>query len=294
VEPFFLDRDLALSLTLFYSENDTDDSRSFSTSSVGFRPGLEFPVGEFSRLGVFYSIEQNELSIDDPSDLSRVLLSDIGEETTSSIGYTYAYSTIGRGLDPTRGVLLRFGQEFAGLGGDAEFVKTIFLARGQRAVRNEEVILSAALEGGALVSLGDDDSSQANRFFNRQTIIRGFESAGIGPRDLVADEDALGGNYYVAARFESRFPLGFLPDEYGISGAAFLDMGSVWGLDTVEGGTATNPTIVDDDFYLNSAVGFGILWDTQIGPLRFNFTEALNARDYDREQSFDLTIATRF
>ena len=30
------------------------------------------------------------------------------------------------------------------------------------------------------------------------------------------------------ARFEAEFPLG-LPEEYGILGGAFLDVGSVWG-----------------------------------------------------------------
>ncbi|MEL7183509.1 MAG: BamA/TamA family outer membrane protein, partial [Pseudomonadota bacterium] len=225
--------------------------------------------------------------------LSNILLEDQGSNVTSSIGYSYQYNTIGGGLDPTRGVLLRFGQEFAGVGGDQEFVKTTFLARGQRTVRNDEVTLRAEIEGGALTSLGDGNSLQANRFFNRQSVIRGFESAGIGPRDLVAGNDALGGNYFVAARFEAQFPIGLFPEEYGISGAAFLDVGSYWGLDDINGGpTGTDP--VDDSFFLNSAVGIGILWDTQIGPLRFNFTRALNKRTFDIEQNFDLTIQTQF
>ena len=66
-------------------------------------------------------------------------------------------------------------------------------------------------------------------------------------------------------------------------------MASVWGLDDIPAGSN-----VDDDFYLNSAVGVGILWDTAIGPLRFNFTRAINKRSFDREQTFDLTIQTRF
>jgi outer membrane protein insertion porin family len=292
VEPFFLNRDLALSFSVFYREAD-DDDLTFDTRSVGVRPGLEFPVGEFSRLGAYYSISEDTLDANDTSELSDILADDEGSNITSSVGYTYTYSTIGRGLDPSRGVRLRFGQEFAGLGGDAESVKTVALVEGQRAVANEEVVLNATLEGGALISLGDTQSLQANRFFNRQSIIRGFESAGIGPRDLNAGDDALGGNRYVAARFEAQFPIGLLPEEYGITGAAFVDAASVWGLDDTDGGPdGTQP--VDDGFFLNSAVGVGILWDTQIGPLRFNFTRAINARDYDLEQNFDLTIATRF
>ncbi|PWJ19314.1 outer membrane protein assembly factor BamA [Jannaschia seohaensis] len=292
VEPFFLNRDLAASFSLFYRETD-DDDQSFDTRSIGVRPGLEFPTGEFSRLGVFYSLTEDTLNPNDTTQLSQILENDEGSNITSSFGYRFTYNTIGRGLDPTRGVRLRFGQEFAGLGGDAEFVKTTVEATGQRTIANEEITLRASFEGGILTSLGDTNSLQANRFFNGPRIIRGFESGGIGPRDLNADDDALGGNQYVAARFEALFPIGILPDEYGISGAAFVDMASVWGLDDTNGGPDGGQP-VDDEFFLNSAVGFGILWDTQIGPLRFNFTSAINKRDFDREQNFDLTIQTRF
>ncbi|MEM8823099.1 MAG: outer membrane protein assembly factor BamA [Pseudomonadota bacterium] len=292
VEPFFLNRDLALSLGVNFNETD-DDDQTFETQTISFRPGLDFPIGEFSRLGVFYSFSVDDLDPSDVTSLSSILLSDLGDEVTSSIGYRYSYSTIGRGLDPTRGVLLQFGQEFAGVGGDAQFVKTTGLVRGQQAIRNEEIVLSAALEGGALVSFGDDESLQANRFFNTQRIIRGFETAGIGPRDLVAGDDALGGNLFIAARFEAQFPIAFIPEEYGISGAAFIDFGSFWSLDNTDGGPdGLSP--VDDSFFLNSAIGVGILWDTAVGPLRFNFTEAINSRSFDEEQSFDLTIETRF
>jgi outer membrane protein insertion porin family len=292
-EPYLLGRDLRASVALFFDEIERDN-QSFDTRSIGFRPGLNFPVSEFGRLGVYYKIQEDTLEDRDQEDeLSAILEADEGSFITSSVGYDYTWSTIGRGLDPSRGLRFTFGQEFAGLGGDTEFIATTFEIAGERAVRNEEVTLRAVLEGGALYSLGDDPSLQANRFFNRQSIIRGFESGGIGPRDLNAENDPLGGNYYVATRLEALFPVALVPEEYGVSGAAFLDAGSIWGLDDTNGGVDGNQP-VDDDFFLNSAIGIGILWDTQIGPLRFNFTRPINQRDYDKEQNFDLTIQTRF
>ena len=294
VEPYFLGRDLAASFSIFYRETDNDNF-TFDTRSAGLSFGLAFPVGEYRRLALRYSYSDDKLTARDgtPSDLSAILAADVGSNVTSEIGYTYSYNTIGRGLDPTRGVRLSFGQSFAGLGGDAEFVKNTFTLVGRRAIRNEEVVLNGVLEGGALISNSGQNSLQANRFFNTKSIIRGFESGGIGPRDLNAGNAALGGNYYVAARLEAQFPLGIFPEEYGISGAAFIDAASVWGLDNTDGGPDGNDP-VDDSFFLNSAAGIGILWDTQVGPLRFNFTRAINKRTYDREQNFDLTISTRF
>ena len=67
-------------------------------------------------------------------------------------------------------------------------------------------------------------------------------------------------------------------------------MGSVWGLDN----TAGTGGAVDDGIHLRSAVGVSLFWDTAIGPLRFNFSKAIEKQPYDIERDFDLTISTRF
>jgi outer membrane protein insertion porin family len=115
----------------------------------------------------------------------------------------------------------------------------------------------------------------------------------MGPRDLnVENEDFLGGNYYSVLSFEAGFPLG-LPDEYGITGGAFLDFGSVWGLNDVDGGPRGNDP-VDDDFHLRSTAGLSIFWTTPFGPLRFNFSAPLIMEDYDEPQYFSFAFQTQF
>ena len=51
---------------------------------------------------------------------------------------------------------------------------------------------------------------------------------------------------------------------------------------------------VDDSMNIRASIGASLFWTTPIGPLRFNFAKALKKEDYDEEQSFDLTISTRF
>ena len=119
---------------------------------------------------------------------------------------------------------------------------------------------------------------------------RGFETAGIGPRDLTAgNEDALGGNFFAVARLEADFPLG-IPEEYGITGGAFVDVGSVWGLNDIAGTGGA----VDDAMHPRAVAGLSVFWTTPIGPLRFNFSKALVQEDYDKEQPFEFTISTKF
>jgi outer membrane protein insertion porin family len=222
-------------------------------------------------------------------DSSPIIQREAGELWTSSVGYTFSYDTRRLGLETEDGFLISAGQDFAGLGGDNKYIKTTGRAIAQRSVLNEEVTLRVIAEGGAL-NMIDGSSRVTDRFFLTSRQLRGFEFRGLGPRDLGApNRDALGGNFYALARFEADFPLG-IPEEYGLSGGVFLDVGSLWGLDDTAG--ATGP--VDDSAYLRSSVGISLFWTTPIGPLTFNFSRILRKESYDEEQLFDFTITTRF
>lgn len=285
-EPALLGRDLSFTIGGFYRTSESDYA-SYDTRNIGFSTGIGFPLGEQSSLDLRIGVAEDKLS--NYTGNSAIIAEEVsrGALSTVSLGYTYEYDNRITGLNPKGGVLLRFGQDFAGLGGDTEYIETTALALAETRVMNEEVTLRAIFEGGAISSLGDNTTRVTDRFFGNGKI-RGFEPNGIGPRDLAAtDQDALGGNFFAVARFEADFPLG-LPEEYGITGGAFLDVGSVWSLDNDGGGA------IDDSFTPRAAVGVSVFWNTPIGPLRFNFSKAVQKEDYDREQSFDLTVSTRF
>ena len=285
IEPAFLGRDLKFGINANYSENNTVSNTSYNTVTGLFSPSLEFPVSEFGRFGLRYTLGASEVK-SVPAASSAILTAEAarGLEFSSALGYTYTYSTLDTGLNPDAGVLFRFNQDIAGLGGDYEYIRTTALGVAEKKVLNDEVTVRAVVEGGAHYSLSG--SSKVTDRFTLNNKMRGFDIFGLGPRDLtVGNRDALGGNYFAVAKFEAEFPLG-LPEEYGIHGGVFLDVGSVWGLDVATG--------VDDSFHLRSAAGVSLFWDTPIGPLRFNFSRALEKRPYDIERDFDLTISTRF
>lgn len=287
-EPAFLGRDLSFSIGGYYRTSESDFS-AYDTRNIGFNTGIGFPVGEQSTLDLRVGVADDKLY--NYTGDSPILTAEAaqGALTTVSLGYTYEFDNRITGLNPKGGVLLRFGQDFAGLGGDNKYIKTTALALAETKVMNEEVTLRAIFEGGAITTVGGGSTRVTDRFFGNGKI-RGFEPNGIGPRDLGAtDQDALGGNMFAVARFEADFPLG-LPEEYGITGGAFFDVGSVWSLDNIAG--AGGP--VDDGLNPRAAVGLSVFWTTPIGPLRFNFSRAVKKEDYDKEQSFDLTISTRF
>lgn len=287
IEPYFLGRDLKLGFTASYKETESLNS-DYDTLAIGVQPSIEFPISANGRLELRYRISKETLS--NVEEASSILLQDEeGDRITSALGYSYSWDTRLTGLDPLTSYKLRFSQDFAGLGGDTKSVTTTVLAGVESRAWREEVALRAEVEAGAIHAYGDYSTWILDRFRGGSKI-RGFEPNGIGPRDLSAvNQDALGGNYYWAARAEAQFPIG-LPEEYGIKGGLFLDVGSVWGLDN----TAGTGGEVDDSMHLRSSVGFSVFWDTPIGPLRFNFSQPLANEDYDKTQTFDLTISTRF
>jgi outer membrane protein insertion porin family len=286
-EPALLGRDLSFSVSAYYRTSDGSNNSRYDTRNIGLTTGIGFPLGEQSNLDLRLRYSEDLLKNYDGTSPILQAENALGALRTFSLGYSYEYDTRITGLNPKGGVLLRFGQDFAGLGGDTEYIQTTAFALAETRILNEEVTIRAIFEGGAISTLGNGTSRVTERYFGNGKI-RGFEANGIGPRDGTDGEDALGGNLFAVARFEADFPLG-LPEEYGITGGAFLDIGSVWSLDNTAGLAP-----VDDSFIPRASVGLSVFWNTPIGPLRFNFSRAIQKEDFDREQSFDLTISTRF
>lgn len=294
-EPNLLGRDLTGSLSLYYRSTNNFNA-DFNTDELGFLPSLSFPVSDNGRLELNYRLSRDTISDvssgdpDIPGDngSSAIIQREEGRLVTSSIGYNYTYNSQRVGLDPNTRYRFEFGQNFGGLGGDTQFVETLALAGYDTKVLNEDVGLSATLRGAAL-NFTEGNSRVIDRYRGRN-YARGFTANGIGPRDTAAtNEDALGGNYAVGLALEADFPVG-LPEEYGIRGGVFYDIGSIWGLDD----TAGTGGEVDDDFHLRQVIGATIFWTTPIGPLRFDFTRALEKEEYDDERTFDFRVSTRF
>lgn len=290
-EPMFLRNDLGFGLDL--SAKDTNQQNaSYDTKNLEFQPYITFPLGDKSKIRIEYSIAQTDLS--NPVNVGSIITNEVneGEITSSSIGFVYSYDTRPQKGSVEDGVIYRVGQEFMGLGGDKTGLKTTIKAVVQKNTFRDDLKLSAEFEGGIL-TFTEGNSRVIDRFFLNSRKMRGFEAGGLGPREClngvcgVSKNDALGGENFAVARFEAEFPLG-LPDEYGLSGGLFYDVGNLWSL------TKTNTDVLYEDGAWRQAVGASIFWKTPIGPLRFNFSDVLSKELYDRDESFDLTISTRF
>lgn len=293
-EPYFLGRDLAAGFDAYHTEVDNQSSSSYDTRNTGFRPRLSFPVGQYATFSPRYQISRDELR-DVPSDASPFIKRDVGQEWTSSVGYSASYDRRNDPIEPTRGYILRADQDISGLAGDTRYVRTRLSGKAHMPIYRDSVVGSLEVEGGAILGFGGYDVKTTDRFFLGGDSFRGFEPGGLGPRD---SGDSLGGNYFAMARAEVTFPLG-LPQEYGVSGGVFADAGTVWNVDkptTSYTDASGNPAVatVDDGLKFRASVGASLFWSSPFGPIRLNFATPIVKEDYDEAEYFRLTAGTRF
>jgi outer membrane protein insertion porin family len=296
-----------------------DLSSTFPVPNAIGVPGSPFPVGTTS----CFAEGQASLPV-------RVELAQ-GATFTSSVGYGLIYNSLDNNKLPTGGLLVNFGQDFAGAGGDVSYLRSTVDMRAYYEVVSD-LIGILHLQGGDMIGfnscpqantcVGNDDYVRLlDDFKMGPNLVRGFQPAGIGPRDITpgTTNDALGGTMYWGASLEFQYPFYFLPKDTGIRGAVFLDSGSVWGYrgetsnpatGEINGTiTATNPgppVVGPQPFFcqcalqyadspaVRASVGASILWDSPFGPLRFDFAYPFLREGYDRTQFFAFGGGTKF
>ncbi|MEM7074196.1 MAG: outer membrane protein assembly factor BamA [Pseudomonadota bacterium] len=280
-EPAFLGRDVEFSVGLSLFESSQANS-SYDTTLGAFTPALTFPINDISRVQLYYSFGYRDMSDFFGASPTLAFEANQGGDFYSAIGYRYNYDTRRTGLNPNAGVLIDAGLEFAGLGGDQDYLRSSLRVVGQTRVFNEEVTLRATFDMGVLDFLGSDTSRAVDRY-TRQ-VMRGFGANEMGP---IQSGDFLGGNYYAVTQFDAEFSLG-LPEEFGVTGGVFYDIGAIWGVDNVIGSAQSL------DFEPRHVIGFSIFWASPFGPLRINLSDALVKEPGDVERNFDIQVRTEF
>ncbi|MAR56796.1 MAG: outer membrane protein assembly factor BamA [Rickettsiales bacterium] len=282
-EPYLFNRELSGGVDLYKITQDFRTEASFERAALGGKLRAGYSFSEYLTQQLYYSIEQNEISDVDPF-ASRFIKDQEGENITSLVGHTLTYDRRDNRFAPTDGLLLRLTQDVAGVGGDDHFLRN--------EVQSEYYIplakqwtLAFAGSAGHIFGFGEDVRIN-QRFFVGGRELRGFEDAGIGPRDDTTD-DSLGGNVYYTASSELQFPLG-LPDDLGFTGALFIDTGSLW--DSEDSG----PEVVGNDHLLRASAGVGVTWASPFGPIRIDLAKPFLSEDYDIEETFRFSFGTRF
>ena len=295
-EPRFLDRNLAAGFDLFHKEVDQTSQSGFQSRRTGGSVRLGFPLSEKLWMQTNYTASRDQIFDVSPF-ASRAIVQAEGTSYTSLVGTTLTYDLRNDAKNPTKGLWFQAGTDFAGLGGDVQYISFAAEARGYYPITDNITFVARAI-GGSINGWGGQDVRLIDLFFKGGETVRGFDRAGYGPRDL-STGDALGGAMYWATTAEIRFPIPFVPDDLGISGAVFADAGSLWDA----GGSAKNAlatcvtggqACLADDKTIRSSVGASLMWASPVGPIRMDLAKVLSKESYDDEQMFRFGAATKF
>ena len=281
-EPYFLDKNLSAGFDVFRITRDFQRESSFDQENTGFTLRTGYQITEPLRQTLRYTLREDTIE-NVSADASRLIKEQQGTTLSSIIGQELLYDQRDDRFDPTEGYYLRLVNDFAGLGGDVTFLRNR-IGAGYYYPVVEEWVASLTGELGYIQDFGEQIRIQ-NRFFIGGETLRGFASAGIGPRDITTG-DALGGREYAIGSAQLTFPTG-LPKELGIRGSVFSDFGVLRDSDT------TGPEVVDVDS-IRVSIGVGAVWRSPFGPIRVSVAVPVQKEDFDETELFRFSFGSRF
>ncbi len=322
-EPRFMGRDLSAGFDLYSLRTDFLSQSSFENQSTGMGLRFGFPIGDRTSLGLTYSLIQDNTEIanllidqdGDPNTApidqcnsanpSRPTICDQeGTFLTSVFGFTF---NLDRRNDPTfatRGFDVNISQDVAGIGGEVHYLRTELSGGWYYGLPWQGWRFSLRGNAGYIFGWNGDDVRINDRFFKGGSSFRGFDVAGIGPRQLLVDNngtiiqqgDSVGGNLFAIGTLQLDVPLP-LPESFGIDAALFSDFGTLGLVDAAsrrEVAVGLNRLIVDDAASLRASAGVSIFWDSPFGPVQFDLAQPLLSEDYDQTETFRFSTRTRF
>jgi len=285
-DPYFLDKELAAGFDLFRIRLDRQQS-SFEEENLGGGLRAGYDITEYLRQTWRYTLAQNKIfNVDNNASLA--IQQQSGTAIESVIGQDLIYDIRDNRFDPHEGYYLRMRNDFAGLGGDVKYARQR-LGAGYYIPIGEELTAALVGEIGHVNAFGGEDVRITDAFFVGGQNLRGFKTAGIGPRDKGTD-DALGGNKFATGTVELSFPLP-LPDEYPIRGRVFSDFGTLFDTDA---GNTKGVNVEGDRPSLRLSAGAGFTWRSPFGPLALDFAVPVVEEEFDEAEFFRFSVGTQF
>ena len=256
-EPWFLDRRLSLSGSVFYSEASYLSS-IYDQRDYGFSLEIRKPINAFMYFTLGYRLEELEI-FNVASASSDALKAEEGSRLRSEVQGSIVWDRRDSPILTRRGQRIVISPYIAGgfLGGDTQIYgwdveasqyfhmlwDTILLFNGEAATVN-------TWGGGDQVPIFD------RLFLGGSNNLRGFSFRDVGPRDV--NGEPLGGQSMARGTIEFTFPI--IPEK--ARGALFYDVGFV---------DAKSYDFNPDTNAVGSDIGVGVRLNLPIGPLRIDY-----------------------
>tara|TARA_B100001093_G_scaffold465833_1_gene483800 strand:- start:2096 stop:4345 length:2250 start_codon:yes stop_codon:yes gene_type:complete len=278
-EPYFDNRSLSLT-TSIYSNFTEPTNVNYETEDLGFGLSSSFPLSIDRYLELRYSFFTTEIKANSNATAYENALE--GTDTVSSLGHSLSFDRRNSRYKPSNGFNLILSQDLAGLGGDSFFYRNNFEFNYYKRL-SKRFIGAYKLQGGNINGYNDKYSPLSSNFKLGGKKLRGFKSGKIGPK---LGNSFTGGQYFYVTSIETNIDLNI--DAFDITTTAFIDVGSVWGLENPAYAT------IDDKHEARSSIGVNFNWDTAIGPINIIYANIIKSNTDDTTDNLYFDIGYNF
>ncbi len=296
-DPYFLDRNLVAGFDLFLIQTQYLGTEPYDERREGGALRLGYDFNDHLRQVWSYSLV-NRTVFNVISTASPYITNEAGTTLLSQASQTLTLDYRDSRLTPHKGYVIELGTDYAGLGGDVNFVRGniagAYYIPLERLLGNPEWDVKLSASTGYMDFLGGREEI-IDRFFLGGDNLRGFETGGAGPHDA-ATGDPLGGRFIWTQSTELQFPLPVSPD-LGLSGRAFVDVGALTDAKFKNANACTSSSgacQITDSGAPRVGAGVGISWRTAFGLINIDLAPFVIKQSHDQTQIFRFGFGTRF
>jgi outer membrane protein insertion porin family len=298
-DPYFLDRNLVAGVDLFLIQTNFLGTQPYDERRAGFALRLGYDFNEHLRQVWSYSLVDRDV-FNVFSTASPFILNEAGTTLLSQISQVLTLDFRDSRIYPHSGYVVELGTDYAGLGGDARFLRgninAAYYIPLERLLGNPDWGIKFGGSAGYMDLLPGGREEIIDRFFLGGDNLRGFQTGGAGPHDTVSG-DPLGGRFLWTQTSELRFPLPVSPD-LGLNGRAFVDVGSLSEASFRSPTACVVSANVSCQITQSSAprvgAGVGISWRTAFGLINVDLAPFVLKQPGDQTQIFRFGFGTRF
>lgn len=272
INPRILDSQYSLGGTLYSNDYEWDN---YSEKNYGFDITLGRQFARYYNVSLTYNLEQSDIY-----HLSPTLLRtgyELGKTIKSSVTPAITFNNTDDYYLPRKGIIASTSLEYAGLGGDQEFLSSSTKFNFYQGLEDYIGYDLIYRYKASFYKVWDEGYLPINQriYLGGIRSLRGFESRTVSPKNEWGDE--VGGTIAFANSVELSFPL---IDRIKLRGSVFFDYGMIGNknLDEIQ----------------RMSTGLGIEWITPIGPLQLVFAKPLNDKKGDDTNTFEFNLGTRF
>ncbi len=291
-DPRVFDTLYSLSFGVYHQKNEYDYDEADVSDYTVERAGGWFTfgrkIGRYTHVSLGYSY--NDVDYSDYTYVTSQPADYYESYKKSSLIGSITFDNTDDYYTPREGYYAKLSFDYAGLGGDADFIKGEFKFAAYYGLKEQldyDLILRYKFRGGYIDDNGYTPLAEMFYMGGARRGVRGYSSGSISP--FYIDENGykvrVGGDRMVVNSIEASIPMDFISNSMRLTG--FFDYGMLKN-------TIYDNNNIEKGWIKRSSVGAQVEWRSPFGPINLVFAKPLDDKPTDDTSVFEFTMGSKF